>query len=1194
MPLRNPTTDLTMQLRTWHERQSCKLAKTSTNFVLAALAGLVLSKPALVAAQNVSIPGKPPLEIVASTSAHSSNPVFSRDGRYLVFAGGNGAALWDFAHKRLVRVFSGLRSINSAAAISPDGRLIAAASGATLNVWEVETGRVLSSFAPQVEVGSIAFLADGSRLVYGGQSFGSYGKTKPSLYVRDVPSGAVIKTLSGNGWIAAVAVAPDGKTIAAGDAAGQVHLLDSGGRTIRSFKAHGSSLVHALAFSPDGRFLASGGADKTARIWDLTNGRLQQSFAGHSGNDLGYVYSVAWSPEGRFLATTDLKTLRLWETKTGLLHRSAKAGDADHPASFISAIFTPDGRRILAAGANATLFDADTLKHVEKWTGANPISKIVSDLSTTSNTVVLNGVTPLTIVELDVGRGALKSVFSDSDPTRFWHDVSASADRQTFATVLSNSSLAVVRPIAGKGISTIRADLKEAWFADLSFDGKLAAFKNDNHVEIVDVETGRILQRLRGSSFGPSNHIKFTADGKTLITGWTGDPTIRLFDVLSGKQRGALNPRIFSKFVSSRKGDKFLVIGTDLEHHALEYWSVGGPKAMRKLSLPGEASHLSSGDFHPNDRHAVIGGFDGLLRVWDLEAGALLRTLRGHNSPISDVKYTVNGERIVSSASDGVKVWDAQTGALLTSHLIESEDNWLTITPEGFFDASSPKAAQNLSIVRGLEVSSVDQVYDALYRPDLVREKLAGDLDGKVRAAAAKLDLAKVMASGFSPKVAIGSPTSGSSVATDEVEVEASIADRGGGIGKVEWRINGVTLGVETRGLQRIDGSGAPGGRTEKVKRTLALEPGDNRIEVVAYNAKNLIASEAAHVIVKWDGERTATPPKLHVLAVAVNDYWDSRLKLSYAVPDATALADAFRKTGSGLYASVEVTTVLDADVTVANLDRVFSEVGQKVKARDVFVFFLAGHGKTRQGRYYFLPRDFRYEDETSLEKTGMDQDRFQAWFSKIPARKSILLYDTCESGSLTGAKARGGSELDERLGALNRMARATGRTFLTATTDDAPALEGYRGHGVFTYALLDAFSQADVNGNGLIEISELADHIDRKVPDLSFEAFKLRQIPQRSIVGNNFALSTKATVLAAAPVPQSAHGALATKPTHVVISANPIDVYEEAFLAGRTVQKLTGGTLITVIKTENGWSLIAKDGRQIGYVAGGNLLPVQ
>src|SRR6202048_4676277 len=161
------------------------------------------------------------------------------------------------------------------------------------------------------------------------------------------------------------------------------------------------------------------------------------------------------------------------------------------------------------------------------------------------------------------------------------------------------------------------------------------------------------------------------------------------------------------------------------------------------------------------------------------------------------------------------------------------------------------------------------------------------------------------------------------------------------------------------------------------------------------------------------------------------------------------------------------------------------------------------------------------------------------------------MIYDTCEIWSLTGTKARG-SDIDDRLGALNRMTRARGRTFLTATTDDAPALEGDRGHGVFTYALLDALEHADVNKNGLIEVSELADYIDQKVPDLSFEAFRLRQIPQRTIVGNNFALTNKMVVLTAAnaervSISAPANGTLSTdtaiptKPTHVVITSSPI-----------------------------------------------------
>ena len=111
-----------------------------------------------------------------------------------------------------------------------------------------------------------------------------------------------------------------------------------------------------------------------------------------------------------------------------------------------------------------------------------------------------------------------------------------------------------------------------------------------------------------------------------------------------------------------------------------------------------------------------------------------------------------------------------------------------------------------------------------------------------------------------------------------------------------------------------------------------------------------------------------------------------------------------------------------------------------------------------------------------------------------MSARKSILLYDTCESGSLTGDRVQ--QRGIERVAALEKMTRAMGRTVLSASTEDAPALEGYKGHGVFTYVLLDGLGVADTNGNGVIEVTELAAHIDQKVPELSYQAFKLRQVP--------------------------------------------------------------------------------------------------
>jgi hypothetical protein len=43
--------------------------------------------------------------------------------------------------------------------------------------------------------------------------------------------------------------------------------------------------------------------------------------------------------------------------------------------------------------------------------------------------------------------------------------------------------------------------------------------------------------------------------------------------------------------------------------------------------------------------------------------------------------------------------------------------------------------------VRGREVYSLNRFWQALYRPDLVKDKLAGDPHGRVKETAAKLDL---------------------------------------------------------------------------------------------------------------------------------------------------------------------------------------------------------------------------------------------------------------------------------------------------------------------------------------------------------------------------------------------------------------------------------------------------------------------
>jgi uncharacterized caspase-like protein len=179
---------------------------------------------------------------------------------------------------------------------------------------------------------------------------------------------------------------------------------------------------------------------------------------------------------------------------------------------------------------------------------------------------------------------------------------------------------------------------------------------------------------------------------------------------------------------------------------------------------------------------------------------------------------------------------------------------------------------------------------------------------------------------------------------------------------------------------------------------------------------------------------------------------------------------------------------VLNADATAEHLERVIDEVGAKINPRDVFIFLAAAHGKSETGRFHLIPQDYRSVPGRPITEGNIGQEQLQDWFAnRIKARRGLILLDTCESGALVASRASG-VDAGNSEAAHGRLNEATGRPVLTAAAADQAALEGYEGHGVFTFALLDALVNGDTNNNGQIELSELAAHIQTLAPRLSRE----------------------------------------------------------------------------------------------------------
>lgn len=560
------------------------------------------------------------------------------------------------------------------------------------------------------------------------------------------------------------------------------------------------------------------------------------------------------------------------------------------------------------------------------------------------------------------------------------------------------------------------------------------------------------------------------------------------------------------------------------------------------------------------------------------------------------VHFLPHGTHMFIMNTHGIgKVIDIERNRAITTSYLLSNGNWLTITPEGFFD--SKEDARELTMVDQGIVSDIDQYFDLLYRPDLVMEAIKGDPDNILKKARQKLFDSGIVSAGPPPRINFNNSSllTGQRNLTRKVSGKNSVFnvevhDQGGGIGRIEWRVNGVTVALGNNSKRTIKRTSSVQNTKAhlNLKRTFSLSPGKNIIEAVAYNAKNSVASRPATTTVQVESTVTPTKPRLFVVAVGVNAYWDSALRLANAVTDAKALGEHLKQAGQEIYSDVVTHYMLDEQVTKQGLESMFNALADTIKSTDTLVLFLAGHGVTTEGRYYFLPQDFHYQNMESIAEHGISQTLWQQWLAGLPAQKSLFLLDTCESGSMTDLQF--GSRGIEQVAALERLMRATGRTTIAASQKDAPALEGYKGHGIFTYVLLDALATADMNDNSLIEISELVGRVDQHLPELSYQVFGYRQVPRMMMQGNDFAIAqTHATESAMDTAATAIQG---DKPTHVVIRETILR--SQPGDSGRIISTLRAGSLVHAAFAERGtsWRRINYKGTT-GYVSGETLLEV-
>ena len=187
-----------------------------------------------------------------------------------------------------------------------------------------------------------------------------------------------------DGCIWALALSPDGQTIACGRRDGSVQRWNTDGEMSEDVWMGHRDHVRSVSWSPSGGHIASGSGDGTILIQKAGSGEIEVGPI-QTGQD--WVRSLAYSPSGDRIASGGAYTICIWDSNTGkLLVGPIK----DLQTSVTSVVWSSDSSKLYSASDEfARVFDSVSGTELHRFEHNNWLNSVT--LSPTHNVLACVG-----------------------------------------------------------------------------------------------------------------------------------------------------------------------------------------------------------------------------------------------------------------------------------------------------------------------------------------------------------------------------------------------------------------------------------------------------------------------------------------------------------------------------------------------------------------------------------------------------------------------------------------------------------------------------------------------------------------------------------------------------------------------------------------------------------------------------------
>uniref|UniRef100_UPI0006CF669E WD40 repeat domain-containing protein n=1 Tax=Desulfosarcina cetonica TaxID=90730 RepID=UPI0006CF669E len=654
------------------------------------------------------------------------------------------------------------------------------------------------------------------------------GSDDKTARVWDAETGKLLQVLrppqaeGSEGKIYAVAISPDGTTVAVGGWTGyewdrriSIYLFSrSDGQLLRRLEAL-PEVVSDLCFSPDGRHLAAAlWGSKGVRVFDTQYWHQISADKDYGDNS----YSVDFDPAGRLITTCYDGNVRLYNNRFQIVAKKAVPGGKKP----YTARFSPDGSRVAVVFEDSTAVDVLSDKDL-KW-------QFAADTEGIDN-------------------GNMYSVAWSRDG-RILYTAGYYSYQSGWRPILARPEKGRGAPQRWKAATDTILDLQ-------AFDdGRIAFGACDPAVGVFNADGSKRFI-LRGET------LDFRESWKKLCLSIDGSAVAFGYKTLS--EAGAWSWQTARFDIANGQLSIDAPDINDLREPKTGKESTANWKATKNPRVHGQALQLSPHErsislaFAPSGQGFVI-GCDWYVRFYN---DAVTPPRWQVPVPVAwAVNITADGRYVVAALGDGTLRWyTVDKGREVLALFVHPDGKrWIAWTPQGFFDAS-PGGSEifgyhlNQGADKAGEFVAAEQLTEQFYRHDLIAGLFSPGGEVALKAAADRIgDVRQVLKGGLPPKLELLSPVKSNS--TGEFVFQARIIDQGGGVSRFIYRIDG----------KEIQGRPAdiPGAGPGTVGRRFSLAPGRREISLIATNTNGVASTPVTAVV---DVEAPTTRPALFVFA---------------------------------------------------------------------------------------------------------------------------------------------------------------------------------------------------------------------------------------------------------------------------------------------------------------------------------------